>query len=55
LSTGFEIAQQYGDYQFVPITRISPYLVTIARRPRRLARRPRFGVSHPVAQSGQSR
>jgi SAM-dependent methyltransferase len=55
LSTGFEIAQQYGDYQFVPVERTSPYLVTVARRPRRSSRKPCFGVSHAVAQSGQSR
>ena len=35
LSAGFEIAQQYGDYRFVPVDRMSPYVVTVARRPRR--------------------
>lgn len=45
LSTGFEIAQQYGDYRFVPFDRTSPYVVTVARRPRR--RRSRlFGRKH---------
>jgi len=39
VSTGFKIAQQYGDYQFVPVDRISQYVVTVARRPRRSARR----------------
>src|SRR5262249_44198275 len=34
LSTGFEIAKQYGDYRLVPFDRTSPYLVTVARRPR---------------------
>ena len=34
LSAGFEIAQQYGDYRFVPVDRMSPYVVTVARRPR---------------------
>jgi SAM-dependent methyltransferase len=34
LSAGFEIAQQYGDYAFVPVDRTSPYVVTVARRPR---------------------
>lgn len=34
LSAGFEIAQQYGDYRFVPLDRTSPYIVTVARRPR---------------------
>jgi SAM-dependent methyltransferase len=34
LSAGFEIAQQYGDYRFVPVDRTSPYVVTVARRPR---------------------
>jgi SAM-dependent methyltransferase len=33
LSAGFEIAQQYGDYRFVPVDRTSPYIVTVARRP----------------------
>ena len=32
LSAGFEIAHQYGDYQFVPFDRTSPYVVTMARR-----------------------
>jgi SAM-dependent methyltransferase len=40
LSAGFEIAQQYGDYRFVRLDRTSPYIVTVARRPRRLRRRP---------------
>jgi SAM-dependent methyltransferase len=35
LSTGFQVAQQYGDYRFVGVDRTSPYLVTVARRPRR--------------------
>jgi ubiquinone/menaquinone biosynthesis C-methylase UbiE len=37
LSAGFEIAQQYGDYRFVRFDRTSPYVVTVARRPRRSA------------------
>jgi SAM-dependent methyltransferase len=40
LSAGFEIAQQYGDYRFVPFDRTSPYIVTVARRPRRARRAP---------------
>jgi ubiquinone/menaquinone biosynthesis C-methylase UbiE len=40
LSQGFEIAQQYGDYRFVRVDRTSPYVVTVARRPRRAGRRP---------------
>ena len=40
LSTGFEIAQQYGDYRFVRVDRTSPYVVTVARRPRRSSRGP---------------
>lgn len=40
LSTGFEIAQQYGDYRFVRVDRMSPYVVTVARRPRRSGHRP---------------
>jgi SAM-dependent methyltransferase len=40
LSAGFEIAHQYGDYRFVPFNRTSPYVVTVARRPRRSRRRP---------------
>jgi hypothetical protein len=39
LSAGFEIAQQYGDYRFVRVDRTSPYIVTVARRPRRSGRR----------------
>jgi trans-aconitate methyltransferase len=39
LSSGFEIAEQYGDYRFVSVDRTSPYVVTVGRRPRR-ARRP---------------
>ena len=35
VSAGFEIAQQYGDYRFVPCDRTSQYVVTVARRPRR--------------------
>jgi ubiquinone/menaquinone biosynthesis C-methylase UbiE len=46
LSTGFEIAQQYGDYRFVRVDRTSPYVVTVARRPRR-SRRVRFRRSDP--------
>ena len=38
LSAGFEIAQQYGDYRFVRVDRTSPYVVTVARRPRRSGR-----------------
>ena len=38
LSAGFEIAQQYGDYRFVSVDRTSPYVVTVARRPRRSGR-----------------
>jgi hypothetical protein len=34
LSAGFEIVQQYGDYQFVRVDRMSPYTITVARRPR---------------------
>jgi trans-aconitate methyltransferase len=38
LSAGFEIARQYGDYGFVPVDRTSPFVVTVARRPRRTRR-----------------
>ena len=38
LSAGFEISQQYGNYGFVRLDRLSPYLVTVARRPRRAGR-----------------
>jgi hypothetical protein len=38
LSAGFEVAQQYGDYRFVRVDRASPYVVTVARRPRRPGR-----------------
>jgi hypothetical protein len=34
LSAGFEIAHQHGDYRFVRVDRTSPYVVTVARRPR---------------------
>ena len=33
LSAGFEIAQRYGDYRFVPVDRTTAYVVTVARRP----------------------
>jgi SAM-dependent methyltransferase len=45
LSAGFEIARQYGDYRFVPFDRTSPYVVTVARRPRRSPRRPHWRKS----------
>jgi trans-aconitate methyltransferase len=32
-TTGFEIMQRYGDYAFGPLSRSSPYLITLARRP----------------------
>jgi len=32
-SAGFEIAQQYGDYQFASVDRRSGYVVTLAQRP----------------------
>src|SRR5262249_7744687 len=44
LSAGFEIAQQYGDYRFVRVDRTSPYVVTVARRPRRSSREPGRGA-----------
>jgi hypothetical protein len=37
---GFEIAQQSGDYRFVRVDGTSPYVVTVARRPRRSGRIP---------------
>src|SRR5215510_4993237 len=40
LSAGFEISHQYGDYRFVRVDRASPYVVTVARRPRRSGHRP---------------
>ena len=40
VAAGFEIAQQYGDYRFVPRDRTSQYVVTVARRPRHSTRRP---------------
>jgi len=46
VSAGFEIAQQYGDYRFVPRDRTSQYVVTVARRPRPSARRPFRRVRH---------
>ena len=32
-SAGFDIAQQYGDYQFAGVDRTSGYVVTVAQRP----------------------
>lgn len=32
-TAGFAVIQQYGDYGFVPFGRVSPYLITLARRP----------------------
>src|SRR5262252_2430871 len=46
VSAGFEIAQQYGDYRFVPCDRTTQYVVTVARRPRPSARRPFRRVRH---------
>ena len=54
LSTGFEIAHQYGDYRFVPFDRMSPYLVTVARRPRRSRRRPSWHDRHGAPRLGTS-
>jgi SAM-dependent methyltransferase len=31
-TSGFELVQQFGDYGFVPFGRVSPYLITLARR-----------------------
>lgn len=31
-TTGFETVQRYGDYGFMPFGRVSPYLITLARR-----------------------
>lgn len=33
VTSGFEVVQQYGDYGFVPFGWVSPYLITLARRP----------------------
>lgn len=52
LSAGFEIAQQYGDYRFVRVDRTSPYVVTVARRPRRPARGQRWHSRHSAFGSG---
>jgi hypothetical protein len=54
LSAGFEIAHQYGDYQFVPFDRTSPYVVTMARRPRRSKRRPFWHDRHGAPRLGTS-
>jgi len=45
LSAGFEIVQQYGDYRFARFDRMSPYVVTVARRPRRSGRRANLAQS----------
>jgi SAM-dependent methyltransferase len=39
LSAGFEIARQYADYRFTGVERTSQFVVTMARRPRRLGAR----------------
>jgi hypothetical protein len=54
LSAGFEITHQYGDYRFVPFDRTSPYVVTVARRPRRSRRRPSWRERHGAPQVGTS-
>ena len=47
VSAGFEIVQQYGDYRLMTRDRTSQFVVTVARRPRRLARRPlRWPLRH---------
>ena len=51
LSAGFEIVQQYGDYRFVPVDRMSPYVVTVARRPRRSGRRRYLRSTSLIARS----
>jgi len=33
VTSGFEVAQRYGDYSFAPCGRTSPYLITVAHRP----------------------
>ncbi len=33
VTTGFRMAQRYGDYTFTPFGRTSPYLITVAFRP----------------------
>ena len=52
LTAGFEIAHQYGDYQFVRLDRTSPYVVTVARRPRRSGRRPDWHNRHNALRIG---
>jgi ubiquinone/menaquinone biosynthesis C-methylase UbiE len=44
LTSGFEIVRQYGNHAYVPVDRLSPYLVTVARRPRRDSRHIRSAV-----------
>ena len=55
LSAGFEIAQQYGDYRFVRVDRTSPYLVTVAHRPRRSGSRRYLSADAPRRERGRDR
>jgi len=52
MSAGFEIAQQYGDYRFGGVNRMSSYVVTVARRPR-CSRRPDEHNRHRAVHFGQ--
>lgn len=54
LSAGFEIAQQYGDYRFAGVDRTSQFVVTMARRPRRLGERLGDNVCHDRAYQSRS-
>ena len=54
LSAGFEIAQQYGDYRFVRVDRTSPYVVTVARRPRQAQQRGRRSWARFSSRAGQA-
>jgi ubiquinone/menaquinone biosynthesis C-methylase UbiE len=49
LSAGFEIAQQYGDYRFTGVDRTSQFVVTMARRPRRVGDRVGDRLGHNVS------
>ena len=46
---------QYADYHFVRVDRTSPYVVTVARRPRRSGRRPFLAQGSPMGEAPRRR
>lgn len=59
VTSGFQIARQFGDYRFVGVDRGSPYMITMARRPRHSAGQGRSAAgrerrrSKPIPARGQ--